>query len=825
MNKLQIYTYQRAVEEISFNQRAKRRQANKYPLQLDLKLKFQSLLRVDFITLIKTWVNLENFLLIMCALILSRSFVLRELLPFPFAFIAAFGFRDKKRLIMLSIFAVIGSFAVMTGFALWTNVIVIVILAAVINYIAIPKDKAWWGTPLLTMSIILICKSSLMLVGEISLYNEMVIIFEAFLAGVVTLVFMVASNALYERKNLKNYSFEEITSFIVLGLGMVIGFDGVSLLGLSISSIICRVGILLAAILWGSGGGTMAGVMCGIIPAISSNLFTQNLGMYAISGLLAGLFKNMGRLGVIIGFMLGNLAISLFATDISSIITGMWETAIACLAFFFLPASLQERMQVESLGFAGDLKKNKMKMVDSYLQENAKNSMENLALVFSELSSTFAEKESCNMKNQETAYLNYLYAEINNQFCYHCSRYESCWGQDFYATSQEVLDIFALAEQNGGVLYEEDPPDFIRRCLYGKEMAHAINYLFDNVRTNEYWKQRLENSRQLISRQLTGLSRVIKNLAVGIDEKGYEDLAYREKLLKDCQRLNKEIIELTPIKSSDGQMYLKVVTPSCKGQNDCEKEIAAVFSSLSGDRMKVCEKKCPSIIGRGNCEFTLARSYNYRIETGAAQVGKETICGDSFTIAALKEGQQLIALSDGMGVGQDAYYQSQSAVRLLESLLNCGYDKEMALETINSVLLLRSTAESFTTLDMVMIDLYTAEADFIKVASAPSFIKRGKKIEVVTSNSLPIGVFKSLDISNEKKVLYPGDMVIMVSDGILEFGRGKADESWFIDFLQSLDESNPQTAAELIISQALKFSLDKPADDMTAIVIQIDFSW
>jgi stage II sporulation protein E len=208
------------------------------------------------------------------------------------------------------------------------------------------------------------------------------------------------------------------------------------------------------------------------------------------------------------------------------------ETAIACLAFFFLPASLQERMQVESLGFAGDLKKNKMKMVDSYLQENAKNSMENLALVFSELSSTFAEKESCNMKNQETAYLNYLYAEINNQFCYHCSRYESCWGQDFYATSQEVLDIFALAEQNGGVLYEEDPPDFIRRCLYGKEMAHAINYLFDNVRTNEYWKQRLENSRQLISRQLTGLSRVIKNLAVGIDEKGYKDLAYRENCLK-----------------------------------------------------------------------------------------------------------------------------------------------------------------------------------------------------------------------------------------------------------------------------------------------------
>ncbi len=375
-----------------------------------------------------------------------------------------------------------------------------------------------------------------------------------------------------------------------------------------------------------------------------------------------------------------------------------------------------------------------------------------------------------------------------------------------------------------GAINEKDPPEFIRRCLYGKEMSNAVNYMFDNVRTNEYWTNRLEDSRQFVAGQLTGLSRVIRNLADKSDKHSQVDLVLREKLLRDCHKLDLEIIDLTPVKSNDGEMYLKVVTPACTGQTDCEKAIAEVFSALAGNRLEVHEKKCPGFIGRGSCEFTLVRAYNYRIETGAVQRGKESVCGDSFTIAVLPQGQHLAALSDGMGVGEKAYHQSRSAVRLLENLLNCGYDKEMALETINSVLFLSSAAESFTTLDMLIVDLFTAEADFIKIAAAPSFIKRGGEIEIINSNSLPIGVFQSLDISNEKKPLSPGDMVIMVSDGVAEAGRGKTDKSWLLNYLQVLNETDPQSMAELIIDQALKMGPGKPVDDMTVIIVRIDYN-
>lgn len=824
MNRLQIYTYQRAAEEISFNRRAKRRQANKHHLKLDLKQKISWIKDIDLLAIVKEWANVENLILVLCVLILSRAFVLHELLPFAFAYIAAFGQRDKKKLILLSFFAILGSFTVLKGPQLGINIITLVTLALTIYFIAIPKGKEWWGMPVLTMSIIMICKSILMLTGDVSLYNEMVIIFEAFLAGVLTLVFMVASNAYYWKKSLEEYSFEEVTAFIVLGLGIVMGLNEVYLQGMCVGSIICRIGILTAALLWGSGGGTMAGVMCGIIPAIGSNTFTHSLSLYAFSGLLAGLFKNMGRLGVIIGFMLGNLAVSLFVADISVIMTSMWETAIACTIFFILPASLNEKVPGKTPKLAGDFQKSGRETVKSLLPEDTQNNLEKLALIFSELSSAFYEKDSHDPQRMDTAYLNYIYAEICNRFCYHCSRYEVCWGQDYYATSQQVLDVFALAEQNG-TINEKEPPELIRRCLYGKEMTHAINYMFDNVRTNEYWTQRLENTRQFVAGQLTGLSKIIKNLIVESDKRSYLDQDLKEKLLQDCHRLDLEIIDLFPVKSDDGQMYLKVVTPSCNGHTDCEREMAQLFSSITGDRLEVYKKKCPGITGWGNCEFTLTRAHNYRVETGAAQMGKETICGDSFTITALNKGQHLTALSDGMGVGEEACHQSRSAIKLLEKLLHCGYEKEMALETINSVLLLRSAAESFTTLDMLMIDLFTAEADFIKIASAPSFIKRGGDIELVNSNSLPIGVFKSLDMNKEKRILAAGDLVVMVSDGIVEAGRGKTDESWLIKYLQVLNIiDDPQLIAESIMEQALKFGPGKPTDDMTVIVVQIHYN-
>ncbi|HZK44268.1 MAG TPA: stage II sporulation protein E [Syntrophomonadaceae bacterium] len=822
--KVEVYPYQRIHDPIILKPRPsinnKKSLIGRFIKNLQAKLSFN--LGEEMIAL----VSINNVLLALGAFIMARALVLEEILPFVFAYIVAFAGRDIRKALLLSVFAIIGFITLPYEISFWSNFLTLIALVGVLAYIKVPAERVWFGLPLITIGVIIISKTIVGVFTGISFYIQMVIIFEAMLAGILTFVFMVGYEVIEKKKAWVDFSFEDMAAFIILGIGVVMGFNELYLAGLSISSIICRVGILVAAFLWGSGGGTMVGVMAGIIPSISSSIFAPTLAMYSISGLLAGLFRYFGRLGVIIGFMLGTLALSAFISETSLTILGMWETGIACLIFMILPNSLKEKMPIRSLGLIDDLNTSDVKMLDTRLKETARTRIENLAAVFDELSATFIEERPVSESRGQTAYLNYLYEEITDRFCKSCSYYESCWGRDCYSTSQEILDLFSIAEINGQLTYEESPQEFKRKCVNANEMINTINYLFDNLRLNEYWSDKLNDTRDLVATQLSGVSGVIKELAQDIDIKTTIDFELRDKLLKEFQRLGLEgIIDITPIRNGADQYYLNVTAESCRTGAVCESDLAMALSSIMKEKLEVCDKKCPRFRGKGPCEFTLTRAFAYKIISGAAQVGKEKICGDSFTIATLKEGKELVALSDGMGIGETACTESQAAVRLLETLLGSGFTREVALKTINSVLMLRSHKDTFATLDMMIIDLYTGEVDFIKIGSAPSFIKRGNKVGVVTSNTLPIGILSDVDIASEKRSLVPGDLLVMVSDGVLEIFRDLNSDLWVAEFLASLNESDPQVVAEMILSKALSLCDGKPADDMTVVCSYIDLNF
>lgn len=819
-DKLHIYPYQRISEGPIAGKHTFGRQVFNRNNKINLDL--QAIL-AGLANYLNSLLTLDRLMPAVLIVLMSRAFILGELLPFVYACLAAFGYRDRTRSVLLAVCAGIGLLTILQGWSLGSALITILVLLGVVNYIKIPAEKIWWGLPLLSIAVIFLSKTLIMFFTTISFYQEMIIIFEALISGVLTFVFLVAADSLKQHKPLATFSFEDIAAFMILGVGVIMGLNDVHLGGLSIAAILCRLGILIAAFLWGSGGGTMVGVMAGIIPSISSSIFAQSLGIYAISGLLAGLFRNFGRLGVIIGYMLGTLALSMFISETQATILGMWETGIACLIFLLLPASLKEKLPVQSLGPISNLREKDLNL-NFGLKDTARNRIEHLASVFDELSSTFMEEARTRSQAEDSAYLAYLYDEISANFCSSCSRHEDCWGRNCYTTSQEILDIFSIAESSGEVNYEECPVSFRRRCIYGREMLGTINHLFDNLRINEYWLGRLQESRNLVSRQLQGISRVMKNLAQKVDVSTELDLELRESLLRDLKKRGLDIKDLSPVRSGGQQLYINTIMPACGDGHTCEHQVGPVISGLLGEKMEICEKKCSRITGRGQCEFTLTRAFNYRVSSGAAQVGKEQVCGDSFTIATLKEGKELVALSDGMGVGEKACGESQAAVRLLENLLSTGFDQETALQTINSVLLLRSTSESFATLDMLMIDLYTAELDVIKVGSAPSFIKRGKKVGVITSNSVPVGILDNLDVVSEKRALYPRDILVIVSDGVLEASRDTGGEFWIQEFLSDADEKDPQILAEMIINKALSICHGQPADDMTVICMYVELN-
>src|SRR5699024_3729737 len=115
-----------------------------------------------------------------------------------------------------------------------------------------------------------------------------------------------------------------------------------------------------------------------------------------------------------------------------------------------------------------------------------------------------------------------------------------------------------------------------------------------------------------------------------------------------------------------------------------------------------------------------------------------------------------------------AYEDSESVINLLEQFIEAGFSKEAAIKLINSVMVIKSEEQTFSTMDMSVINLYTGMCDFIKLGASTTFIKRGKKVEVIQSRSLPLGMINQLDYEADSKKLQDGDFIIMITDGIID---------------------------------------------------------
>ncbi len=763
--------------------------------------------------------DLETVVLWLVAFLLGRSFILGEVLPFAAAFAAAFASKNRKLAWGIPLFSILGLITMAEGYLMWGNALAIVGVSFLPQFMALREPRRWVALPLLTLSIMLVTKTLFLLLNNPNMYLEIVIFFEAIAAGILTFVLMVVREVMDEAKPLKEFNLEDAASFIILGIGVLIGLAGVSVFGVSLSGITCRLGIILAAFLWGIGGGTVVGVAVGVIPAMANLALPKVLAIYALSGLLAGVFRTFGRLGVGLGFVTGSLIMSVLMMDSQQAISGLWETGLAVAAFLLLPRDFQNHMPVRTVGPLGY--SDKEEAATSHLKQWTAERMNNLAKVFEEISMTFVETEAVEPVPQESSSIGRVLQNISEVLCRGCSLYKTCWEREFYQTYRDFFNLVSLTEIKGQLEFDDLPVEVKRRCLRSRDLSAAVNRVLETTRINEFWEEKIEESRDLISQQLKGVSGVIKNLAQELDLKTVVDSELQERLMKDCKELGVPVKQVVPVIAGNNQVFIRVTAEACLDRETCDNLLAPGISALMDTRYEVSHRKCP----RGNwgtCEFTLARAFNFRINTGVSQLAKRDVSGDSFNVVTLKDGRELIVLSDGMGVGRKAARESKATVNLLEELFNTGFGQEVAIKTVNSVLMLRQR-ESFATVDLALIDLYSGEIESIKIGGVPSFLKRGGRVGIISSSNLPIGVVEDLDIPTERRAMLPGDMLVMVTDGVLDPGKlidGRG--LWLRDFLARTSEQDPHRLSEMIINKALALARGEPRDDMTVICARVD---
>ena len=255
------------------------------------------------------------------------------------------------------------------------------------------------------------------------------------------------------------------------------------------------------------------------------------------------------------------------------------------------------------------------------------------------------------------------------------------------------------------------------------------------------------------------------------------------------------------------------------------KKIERVLNKVLQEKMTLQKKQIATRSDEDISTYTFMSSDLYNLKVGIARAKKHDspVSGDTSLQTKLNDGKYLLAISDGMGSGPEARKSSKIAIKMLERMLMSGFKKDVSVKMINSTLSANNEEDMYATLDILILDLYQGNIEFIKNGACPTYIKRNKEVELINSISLPTGIINDIDLVVYDKDIRDGDIIVMCSDGIIESNSEYLHkELWLKYFLEELETDDVQQIADLIISEAIDNDYGKEKDDMTVIVAKVN---
>ncbi len=735
------------------------------------------------------------FFAILTGFIMGQAEIGFNFYPFSLIYWTLFIYSKKYIVIMISLSVFAG--LVYTG----TLVNLLYLFSGISGYMLFFLFKRKVNSELLITLVYFLASTGINYYLNESIYTLFLIIVES------AFIFMAIS--IIKEKNGK-------IPLIILSSGLLIGL--VSFFNGNLSYLILN--ILIITIVTGAGffSGISVSILLSavyglafvIIDIISLNILVK----YMIIALITGLFRGKNKLFVFLVLPLSLLLYSGLSPSLNDFRLTAIEILISSFLFLIIPGYLW-------IELIGDYPENSNRESIKEEKIDLGKRFSEISRVFFELSSTFEDTLVKKDKEQERRLEDFVFL-YKNKLCKSCSRKKICWYREKKQTYKTLKNLAEEVQNYDKLNNKIIKNSFKNKCPRYLKIVKGIKSIFELFQLNNFWRDKLIKKQKIVSRQLSGISKIINQLGKNRN-RIYE---YNRTLEKIKNKFQKNSLELSSIKLNSSEdlnkISINVELDPCSGNEPCKNRLLYLLNKEFNDNFRILKKECGSKLKDYPCHLVYAPVGNYSIDITVMQKTATEIAGDNYLYKKMKNGKDAIILSDGMGVGKKASTESKTAINLLESFIDADFDQDLALKSINSALFLRNEEENFTTMDICFFDTYTGELEFKKIGAMSSFIKRNWEVKEIKSSSLPAGILKKIDISSKKIKLKENDFVIMITDGVLDVKKDITEkENWFKRIIQNTCFDKPQDMINYIMETVLE-NCNNIEDDMTIIVFKID---
>jgi sigma-B regulation protein RsbU (phosphoserine phosphatase) len=201
------------------------------------------------------------------------------------------------------------------------------------------------------------------------------------------------------------------------------------------------------------------------------------------------------------------------------------------------------------------------------------------------------------------------------------------------------------------------------------------------------------------------------------------------------------------------------------------------------------------------------------------------IGGDYYDFIQREDGRLVVALGDVSGKGTAAALLMSSLHAAVHAQADIHDSLVKTISAVNRYLVDSIPANRFVTLFYAELDPQNGSLSFLNAGhNPPLIVHTGGTMEQLASGGLPLGIMTNADFREGRTKLYPGDVLVIYSDGVSEATNPNGEEfgpTRLYEVVARNMEASAGGIRDRIESALTKFCQGTPAaDDITLVIVK-----